>query len=477
MQQSRTLTKSELTAALKTSLRRWHSPRPGDPFESLVLYRNLQRRDIAVSASDPRRLITDGLEQLSGVNPDGAKILRMHYMENHTVKAIAVDLALHEATVYEKQSEAVTQLADLLYNQEVAAHAAVRRESLGRLEQPTYLQLFGIEEHVTHLLGEVERLGPPWLIVVEGIGGIGKTSLADSLARRMIDRMPWHETAWVTARQQSFNLGGNIDHLATSGASADALVDALCSQLLPDVASQPRLSTAEKYQILRSKLKSSPHLVIVDNLETVQDADMLVSRLREMAEPSKFVLTTRASMFQIPGAFHFRVPPLSRASSLDMIRNEAEIRNLPAVAAAGDDDLAAIYDVVGGNPLALRLVVGQLHVHDLSAVLYDLASVQSRKVENLYSYVYRRAWDNLDEYGRRVLLTMPLTGPQGGEIEFLAAVCGLSDGDLRRALDALVSCNLVDARGGLQHHVYSIHSLTRTFLQEQVAKWQPTAPN
>jgi hypothetical protein len=36
----------------------------------------------------------------------------------------------------------------------------------------------------------------------------------------------------------------------------------------------------------------------------------------------------------------------------------------------------------------------------------------------------------------------------------------------------LVLLNLVDARGGLHERRYTIHSLTRTFLQEQVAKWK-----
>jgi tetratricopeptide (TPR) repeat protein len=118
-------------------------------------------------------------------------------------------------------------------------------------------------------------------------------------------------------------------------------------------------------------------------------------------------------------------------------------------------------------------VVGQLHIHALPAILHDLAAVNSRKVESLYTFIYRRAWDNLDEPARRLLLAMPLTDSHGGDLDFLASVSALGDGDLRHALDTLVMLNLVDARGELHHRLYTIHSLTRTFLQEQVAKWQP----
>ncbi|MCB0023369.1 MAG: hypothetical protein KDD91_10090, partial [Caldilinea sp.] len=113
--------------------------------------------------------------------------------------------------------------------------------------------------------------------------------------------------------------------------------------------------------------------------------------------------------------------------------------------------------------------------HSLPAILHDLATVNSRKVESLYTFIYRRAWDNLDEPGRRLLLAMPLTDSLGADLDFLAAVSALEEDELRHALDALVMLNLIDARGALQHRRYSIHSLTRTFLQEQVAKWQ-TSP-
>ena len=39
------------------------------------------------------------------------------------------------------------------------------------------------------------------------------------------------------------------------------------------------------------------------------------------------------------------------------------------------------------------------------------------------------------------------------------------------ALDLLVRLNLVESRGGLNERRYTIHSLTATFLLEQVLRW------
>ncbi|NJN83091.1 MAG: hypothetical protein HC802_12940 [Caldilineaceae bacterium] len=72
---------------------------------------------------------------------------------------------------------------------------------------------------------------------------------------------------------------------------------------------------------------------------------------------------------------------------------------------------------------------------------------------------------------QQVLLVMPLANPQGDDVEYLAEVGDLALGDLRMALNKLVTLNLVDARGGLNDRRFSIHSLTRTFLHEQIARW------
>lgn len=72
---------------------------------------------------------------------------------------------------------------------------------------------------------------------------------------------------------------GAINLLPTPVLTADALVDALCRQLLPSAAAAARLSVQEAYQLLRTQLKQIPHLVVIDNLETVQDVEGLLAHL------------------------------------------------------------------------------------------------------------------------------------------------------------------------------------------------------
>ena len=72
---------------------------------------------------------------------------------------------------------------------------------------------------------------------------------------------------------------------------------------------------------------------------------------------------------------------------------------------------------------------------------------------------------------RRAFLAMPLAPPRGADLAYLADISTLSFADMTDALNTLVTLNLVDARGTLSTGTYSIHNLTRSFLQEQVARW------
>jgi hypothetical protein len=341
-----------------------------------------------------------------------------------------------------------------------------------RLEPPSYAQLVGVEEHLEQLRAVLISPESPWLISIEGLGGLGKTSLADALSRQIIDTGAFADFGWVSARQVIINPGGAITPAEIPALTAEDLIEKLVAQLMADIPRPVSFSAQDALAALRARLKQRPHLIVIDNLETVLDLESLLSTLRDLVNPTKFLLTTRESRHHEPGLYHFSLPELSEASALGLIRQEARLHNLPYLEQAGDADLHRIYELVGGNPLALRLVVGQTHVHALDDILADLAAARGQKVELLYAFIYRRAWDNFDEPTRRVFLTMPLVTDMMGDQAYLTGLTGLDSAEVGDALDQLVALNLVDSRGDLKERHYSIHNLTRTFLQEQVAKWQ-----
>jgi len=50
----------------------------------------------------------------------------------------------------------------------------------------------------------LEQPGAPWLIAIDGIGGIGKSSLAAALIREIIPTDRFYNVAWVSAKQEEY---------------------------------------------------------------------------------------------------------------------------------------------------------------------------------------------------------------------------------------------------------------------------------
>ncbi len=464
-----------LEKAVHQALKVWHEAEStGNPLASLAIFRHFQRANGTSARQTSNHLLLTGIDALEAQQPDEAKVLRLRFDQELPGYQVANRLNIAEGTVWKWQNEGIQALTTWVYQQEMQQQGEHTVTQLTRLELPTYDQLFGVDCWVSHLTEQINHPAAPWLIAIEGLGGMGKTALADQIARQEIAQGKWAEIAWVTARKQVLNAGGVIKPLQTPALTIDALVDALLAQLQPDMLQATNILPGERLALLRERLRAAPHLIVIDNLETQVDVMGLLDTLRTMFAPTKFLLTTRHRLLTEADIYHFTLPPLGLADALALVRQEAKTRNLVEMAQASDQDLHPIYATVGGNPLALRLVVGQNHVHSLDQILEDLRQARGQPIRNLYEFVYRQAWENLDENAREALILMLVAPDEGANFATLAKLgqAHLSSETLRNALDHLVSLNLLDARGGLRELRYSIHSLTRTFLHRQVIGWE-----
>lgn len=333
------------------------------------------------------------------------------------------------------------------------------------------VELIGVKGQLVELLEVLMGPEGPWLISIEGLGGIGKTALANTLMRQpeMPDR--FHDIAWVSAKQQSFLPGLGLKEEPTPALNIDTLTDTLLEQLGNSVLLAQ--SYSKKRTALTELLKSAPFLIVVDNLETMIDYQVLLPTLLKLANPSKFLLTSRHSLRAHPDIFCLGLNELGQADTIRFIRQEAGDRGISDVVNAPKSQLTNLYKVVGGNPLALKLVVGQMSVLSLPQVLDNLKQAQGKTIDELYTYIYWQAWQILEAATRQVFLMMPLA--QGGTTGQLMELTKLEISELNQALQQLAKLSLVQVGGTLAERRYSIHRLTETFLLNEAIKWQSSA--
>ncbi|MEZ4865994.1 MAG: BTAD domain-containing putative transcriptional regulator [Caldilineaceae bacterium] len=327
--------------------------------------------------------------------------------------------------------------------------------------------LFGIARARAALLDRLCVEQAPWLLAIDGIGGIGKTTLATVLVHELADNPRFVEVAWVSARQSEFQPASGLQSLERPALDVATLTTLLLEQLME----RPPLTASNQEQriLLTQLLKAQPCLVVIDNLETVVDGAALVPFLQQLANPSKFLITSRVSLQGESGVYCQSLHELSAEDVLAFLRHEAEVRGIQSLIDAREEQLRRIYAVVGGNPLALKLVLGQVRFLPLAQVLANLQEALGQPVHDLYTYIYWQAWHLLNDAGRRLLLVLPIeSNSTYGQLTTLDV---LAPEQLQQALAQLLVLSLVQVSGDLEQPRYTLHRLTKTFLLREVVQW------
>lgn len=471
--------RKDLPAAIHTALRRWHTGQQEQlPWgEMLTVLLRLAESPVPNPDLAVKEILLEALNTLEGhAGGEGAQILRLRFLDDHTATATANRLNLTEDVVYKRQRTAVADLASIVWQAELEARAIRQARIAGRLEIKEPPRLFGVEDKLAELAAALTTGTAPWLVAVVGIGGIGKTSLADAAVRALSTSPAYADIAWVSARQDRFVLWGGLQEHGEGrpALTTEGLVDAIIDQF--DFHDLTRYPSAQKQAGLGRRLKAQPYLVVVDNLETAADYQALVPDLQAFVNPTRFFLTSRHSLHSFPGVHNLSLDELSASDSLALLRHEARQRGLAEVAAAPDEALSPVHEVAGGNPLALKLLLGQMHTLSLSRVVDDLRQARGRQVDELYRYIYWRSWHMLSHEARQVLTIMPLVAESGGGLDQIAVLCELDEQGMMAGLKQLVDLCLVNVQGTLEARRYRIHRLTETFLLEEVLRWQQPMP-
>lgn len=450
------------------ALKQWHMVgQDASPLSHLLLFKQMQTPGHNEARGVTNELLLNGLITLEAEDDEKSMVLRLRFLERMPILAVTRRLNLSEASVKRRQSAALESLTRIIETQEERCKRKHQSILLKRLPIPTYDALIGRQEQVQSLIDCLTPDEAPWLISIEGIGGCGKTALANAVLRQVIEENIFQEVGWVSAWQQpgSWEQGGR--RVAGSASSIVGITEQLATQLLGDFGNFTSLSQDEIQSALHHKLSQHRHLIVIDNLESVADVEQLLPAIRNLANPTKFLLTSRENFYSEP-TFHFRLSELTNLDAHALIRSEASQHNLPTLIQASDNDLDQIYQAVGGNPLALRLVVGQAHVYGLDLILENLRVARGRAVDGLYSAIYHHIWKQLDQSSRHILLAMLLVSKTQKIVPHLAQVTAFDQAQVVDGLDNLVRLNVVDKTNSLQVPHYYIHPLTRTFLQTLV---------
>lgn len=456
---------------VRTGLQQIMRNRPSD-LDNLLYISRLRFSDGAKQYGAARYGVMKAIEQLELQSPEAAEILRQRYLDRKSIQEIVAITHRSPASVHRDIRQAANKLAEILWEFENREYEDYERAQFQRLEPPTYDRLFGIDEIAEELFQLLADPESPNLIMLVGAGGVGKSSIADFLTRRLIKAHIYDGIGWVSIRPQISLWDMRPFFMAESPEHAlEQVFEHLTIQLLGEEYVPSPFDLAKTLDRLDAHLRRGRYFIVLDNLETLEQPETLFENLKRFVPHTRFLMTSRRLPTHSTDIYEYRIPQLDAEASIALLKYQARKRNVVSVLKADDDVLMRVYEKIGGNPLALKLVVGQASVHALKVVLEDIEMARGRTVQELYEYLYRWAWNNLSESEQRVFLAMPLLPPEGGSYDQIVAITQMDESEVHDALERLVTLSLVEFRPGVESGKYLIHGLTRTFLQEQAAKW------
>jgi hypothetical protein len=223
---------AKLQEDIHTALKSWHNTGSD---ESSLAYLHLFQQARPSGLDNARRLTNEilltALDRLALEHKGGADLLRQRFLDGTLVQTIANRLNLGEATIYRRQSEALQHLTLVIQASERQTRAAYQVRLESHLKLPPPGQLFGIETRLSRLLEQLLAARAPWLISVEGLGGNGKSALANAVVRRSELVGRFAGLAWVSAKQRNFMPGVGLATETAPALTLEDLTDALLEQL------------------------------------------------------------------------------------------------------------------------------------------------------------------------------------------------------------------------------------------------------
>ncbi|MBI3160405.1 MAG: hypothetical protein HYZ26_12480 [Chloroflexi bacterium] len=445
----------KLTALIKTTLKAWQQV-ASQPEHSQVYSRYARDfwREATSWREQVRRAVSECLERLISTDPLGAKILHLRFIESQTVLAVAHQVGLSPDQVNRRQRQAIERLARIFQEQERQARASHRLRGELRLPPQTYSRLFGVDELLAEICEWLETPQEENIFIISGLGGIGKTALADAAARMVLDE--FDEVLWLRLEAGQYDDSGS-----------DSLLVRLHENLGIRLGLPPMDGAA--YELaLGEVLARRTVLMVIDNIETGDQIEGLLEAVQPWRGAARFLLTSRARPVAHGRGRLVALRELKWGDARALMLEHALEVGVPEGEAAIRAHGRRIFDLAGGNPLVLRLAVSLMLVFPARHVADDLAKGDIQRVGGVYDFIFRRAWQSLSPVGRSLLKSLALTAAPETSLAHLRQVSGLGETEVNIGIQELYERSLIEPRGNAGVRRYGLHQLTETFLLTNV---------
>lgn len=328
---------------------------------------------------------------------------------------------------------------------------------------PRRAAFFGRAKEMDVVMRALSPADRTWGVLVDGIGGIGKSALAIEAAHRAQDTALFDAFVFVTAKQTILAPSG-IRELAPAARTLDDFLSETARVLgQPGI---PKLGGDDKRRALLNALRAMRALLIYDNLETLskEEQEAMADFLRELPPACKAIITSRRRGGE--GAVWLRVEALDWDAARGIIKNEmVRDAGLANKLRRVESRWQELFDETNGSPLALVHTLGLMRVRATLTFDGALTMLRGNRDPDLQKFIFQEARKELTTNDKTALGALSFFVPSA-TFETWMQVAALSRNALETTIDRLSALSLVDVLAGEER--YALHPLTRAFVRDEL---------
>lgn len=331
------------------------------------------------------------------------------------------------------------------------------------LPAPTYTEFIGREAEMKLLLQRLSPEHAAHIITIDGIGGVGKTALVLEAAylclngsRRYLSGLPkFNAIIFTSAKQQELIPKGLITRQQGQRNLRDIFREIAHTLDEPTIVQSP---PNDQFDRVRQTLSKQRTLLIVDNMDTIEDSERVITFLYDLPAHVKVLITTRERITLVP--ISLRHLPLD--DGLQLIQQQALEKGL----SIDEDNSKLLYQRTGGIPLAIIYAIGQASSgYSLNSVLGRLASPTG----DVARFCFEQCVQGIKEQPAYNLLISLAIFTEPPILEAVTEVAGLiaSSDIINDSLARLQQLSLVNFNQSMGR--YEMLSLTREYALAELA--------
>ncbi len=312
------------------------------------------------------------------------------------------------------------------------------QQVIHNLPQPDYVNFVGRKEELEKLRSLLHPNDRIWTIVIDGIGGIGKSAIALEIAHYYLNEHKFiakeerfQAIIWISAKDSVLTVEGIKTRFQVSNTLQD-----IYRQIAIVIGEQEinNHNFDEQILLINRVLGKARTLLIIDNLETIDD-ERVNAFIRELPNPTKCIVTTR---HRINVADPIRLSAMPYKDAMLLIYQECEKKNIQL----DDSQVELLYKRTAGVPLAVVWSIAQISYHGfgIDKVLRSLGDAKG----DIARFCFENAVKHLQNKPAYKILVIIALSSRSMSRKEIGSIADLSELDRDEGLAMLERLSLIN---------------------------------